>query len=241
MLQSVKGILLKTIKYGDTSLIANIFTDVFGLQTYMIKGARSNRNKRNNTGLLQPSSLLNMVVYHQPGKNFQTIKEYAVSEDQVYFHDNAIKNCIAIFSIELLHNLLKTDDPQQDLFSFSYHFLKTLGTTETAHCSNLPIYFLLNASRICGYQISGNYNNQTPHLDIYNGNFSMIETALPPTIEAKDAASLSAVLQSNNIMLLLLTAAQRQKIMEYYLLFLQIHVPGFKTLKSLPILSTILH
>src|SRR5438309_1134928 len=42
MIQKTKGIVLRSIKYGETSLIVSVLTELFGLQSYLVKGFRIN-------------------------------------------------------------------------------------------------------------------------------------------------------------------------------------------------------
>lgn len=42
-----RGIVLHTIKYGDSSAIAYLFTDVLGRMSYMVQGIRSKRGRGN--------------------------------------------------------------------------------------------------------------------------------------------------------------------------------------------------
>ena len=41
MTHKTKGIVLRTVKYGETSLVVIMFTELFGIQTYMVNGVRS--------------------------------------------------------------------------------------------------------------------------------------------------------------------------------------------------------
>ena len=43
MFHKTKGIVLHTIKYSETSVIAKIYTEKLGLVSYMIKGVRSSK------------------------------------------------------------------------------------------------------------------------------------------------------------------------------------------------------
>ena len=74
MLQPTKAIVLRSIKYGDTSLISTLFTETQGVQTYITQGVRSAKAKTNKAALLQPATLLDVVVYHKPNTNFYRIK-----------------------------------------------------------------------------------------------------------------------------------------------------------------------
>ncbi len=40
MIHKTKGIVLKTVKFGETSLVVTAFTEMFGLQSYMVNGIR---------------------------------------------------------------------------------------------------------------------------------------------------------------------------------------------------------
>jgi DNA repair protein RecO (recombination protein O) len=45
MLHNTKGIVLRVTKYGDTSIITSIYTELFGLQQYIVKGVRTSSKK----------------------------------------------------------------------------------------------------------------------------------------------------------------------------------------------------
>ena len=45
MLHKTNGIVLKVIKYSESSIISNIYTERFGLQTYIVNGVRSAKAK----------------------------------------------------------------------------------------------------------------------------------------------------------------------------------------------------
>ena len=40
-----RGVVLHTIKYGDSSMVAYLFTDLFGRMNYMIQGVHSSRGR----------------------------------------------------------------------------------------------------------------------------------------------------------------------------------------------------
>ncbi len=71
MIHATKGIVLRTIKYGETSVIASIFTELFGIQSYIVNGVRT-QSKTSKAHFFQPSSMLEMEVYHNELKKFTT-------------------------------------------------------------------------------------------------------------------------------------------------------------------------
>ena len=74
MLQKTRGIALSFIKYRDTSIIAKIFTEEFGMQSYIVNGVRS-KSAKTKIALFQPLTLLELVVYHNKKKEIHRISE----------------------------------------------------------------------------------------------------------------------------------------------------------------------
>ena len=67
MIQTTKGIVLRSVKYGETSLVVTIFTELFGLQSYLVNGVRTASKKGSSkSAMFQPSAILELVAYHTP-------------------------------------------------------------------------------------------------------------------------------------------------------------------------------
>src|SRR5664279_2252005 len=96
MIYSTKGIVLRTVKYGETSIIAAIFTETFGIQSYIINGARAT-GKTSKAHFFQPSSILDLQVYHSELKNLQRIKEVNWSYIYRTVLSDVIKNAVALY------------------------------------------------------------------------------------------------------------------------------------------------
>jgi DNA repair protein RecO (recombination protein O) len=64
MLVSTEGIVLHHIKYGESSVIATIYTRDFGRQSYLVNAARSKKSQ-NKASLLQPLFLVDLVAYQK--------------------------------------------------------------------------------------------------------------------------------------------------------------------------------
>ena len=117
MIHSTKGIVLRTVKYGETSVIASIFTELFGIQSYMVNGARTS-GKTSKAHFFQPASILEMQVYHNDLKNLQRIKDLKWSVLYKNIFSDITKNSVALFMVELLQKNLKQPETNEDLFEF---------------------------------------------------------------------------------------------------------------------------
>ena len=74
MLHKTQGVVFRFTNYSETSIIVNIFTSAFGLQSYIVNGARGKSGK-GKIALYQPLTLLDLVVYHRENASILRIKE----------------------------------------------------------------------------------------------------------------------------------------------------------------------
>ena len=74
MLVTTEGIVLHFIRYGESSVIATIFTRDFGRQSYLVNAARSKKSQ-NKASLLQPLFLVDLVAYQKQTRELHRIKD----------------------------------------------------------------------------------------------------------------------------------------------------------------------
>jgi DNA repair protein RecO (recombination protein O) len=244
MLHKTNGIVLRSIKYGDTSLVTTIFTQLYGLQTYIVQGVRSSKAAKNRAGSFQPATLLELVVYRQPQKNMQRIREFQAAYIYSSLQQDVIKNSVALFSVEILLRLLPEDASMPALFDFAFDYFTRLDKMPVSNVANFPLYFVVQCSRIFGFDLKGSYSRETPHLDLSEGGFTEQAPLVPPYTNDEDASALSLLLKVNDynaVDIIHLNAAMRLRLIDWYILFLQRHTQHMGSIKSLSVLRTILH
>jgi DNA repair protein RecO (recombination protein O) len=167
-----KGIVLRTVKYGETSVITTVYTELFGIQSYIVKGVRQTSKKGSSKATyFQPAAMLEMEVYHNELKNLQFIKDYQWSYLYTALFFDVIKNAAAMYLIELLQHALKQPEANPELFYLIEDSLKQLDKGNETLTANMPLYFTLHLLAELGFQVQGEYNTQTPVLDLQDGNF----------------------------------------------------------------------
>ena len=57
MLHKTRGIVFSYTEYRETSLIVKIYTELFGIQSYIVNGVRK-KNAKLNVGWFQPLTLV---------------------------------------------------------------------------------------------------------------------------------------------------------------------------------------
>ncbi len=130
MILTTQGLVLHTTKYGETSIIAKVFTRELGLCSYIVKGIRSSsgRTKQN---LMQPLSHLEMTVYNNPKKQLQYIKEMRPASHYNNIQSDGIKMALLFFMDEVLYKSLKEEELNTQLFDYVVDVLNLLDNTET--------------------------------------------------------------------------------------------------------------
>ena len=231
MLHKTNGIVLRSIKYGDSSLITTIFTAIFGVQTYIVQGVRSTKANQNKGGFFQPGMLLDLVVYQQPQKNMQRIREFRAAYIYTGLQEDVVKNSISMFSVELLLRLLPEQAPQPMLFDLAYEYFIALDKMSLHQVANFPLFFIIQCSKVLGYEL----NDAGSTLQF---NSSM------PFINDEDTSFLGLLLEANDYAVLeqiKINADIRLRLIDWYVLYLQQHTQHMGNLKSLSVLRAILH
>lgn len=246
MITNSASLVLRSIPYGETSLVSTQFTRVYGVQAYLIQGIRSasKKGKSSRAGLLQPGMLLDITAYHKPGGNLGRLKEFTPRVLYLNILDDVVKNSIALFSVELLLRLLPEDAPMEELFDFSEQYFRELDRRERSEIGNYPLFFVLQCSRYLGYEPAGKWSDSTPYLSLAEGSFQSEAPEEGTSITIEDAAFLYKLQQIRNFSQIPeteMSGAARFRLLEWYLLFLQRHTEHMRGLKSLPVLQAVLH
>jgi DNA repair protein RecO (recombination protein O) len=242
MIFSTKGIVLRTVKYGDTSIIAGIFTEQFGLQSYLINGIRSNsKSARSKSGLFQPGALLDMEVYHNELKNLQRIKEARWHKLYQHIYFDILKSSVALFMIEMLQKCLREPEPLEELFAFTEDVLLELDeATDPTIIANLPLFFAVHLSSFLGHQITDNYSEKNSVFNLQEGQFEAEAMLQQAHLEYPYSSLIAEILRAQQPQELMEIKTNRQirlKVLLGLIQFYQIHLSSFGNMKSLDVLQ----
>ena len=247
MTHKTLGIVLRTVKYGETSLVATIFTEKFGLQSYLVNGVRSNKKTGGKAALLQPASLLEMEVYHHSQKGMHRIKEFSWSFLYQNLWSNVIKNSVALLMVELLQKTLKQPEENPDLFYFCEDALQQLDNASPVVTANFPLFFTLHLSHFFGFRINQPHpallQSDTIYLDLPEGNFTAKEPAHQHFLHKEDAlitAELLQIMQPQELEQVGLNHLKRRFLLQQFISYYKFHISDFGQMKTLAVLQEVL-
>ena len=237
------AIILRTVKYGETSLVVSAFTELFGLQTYMVNGVRTAKKTGLKASLYQPASVVEMEVYHNERNSMHRIKE--INRIHVFKNilTDVVKNSVAIFLMELLYKLLKQPEQNSDLFYFCEDSFLQLDEATPHVTANLPLFFALHISHFFGFKIDDNYNKDYLFLDLQEGNFVNERPHHPHFMEGENASFTAELLR---IMLpvelddIKMNHLKRRELLAKYMEYYSLHMHDFGTMKTLLVMQEVL-
>lgn len=239
MLDKTQGIVLKTTKYSETSIIAKLFTKKHGLLSFILQGVRSSKNKQKGN-LIQPLNILNLEIYLKEQRNLHRIKEYSVNYIYKELHQDFNKQSIAVFCIELVSKCIKEQEVNERLYDYLTFFLTELDK-QTSLVENKPLFFLLETASILGFEPSLHNILNGSYFNLESGRFEDTFASAQQSLSMQETAMLKkmmAVYYEKNE--LKLTNAERRVLLEKLLLYFRWHIADFTELKSPAILSEIL-
>jgi DNA repair protein RecO (recombination protein O) len=244
MVHKTKGIVLRTVKYGETSVIVSIFTELFGLQSYLVNGVRTVSGKgATRAGLFQPAAMLDLVIYHQDSKNLQRLKEYNWSHLYQHIFSDVVTHSIALFMIELLQKCLKQPEPNTELYYFMEDALNGLDQAGLKVQANFPLFFAIHLAGFFGLRIDDNYSEKRNFLDLKEGYFTEEKPLHPHFLEdpfSGISSHILKIMQPAELAELRLNKEKRRMLLAAFEDFYSLHITGFTPLKTLPVLRTIL-
>jgi DNA repair protein RecO (recombination protein O) len=149
MLHKTQGIVLSYLKFKESSIIVKIFTEKFGLQSYIVNGVRSARSK-NKMALFQPLTIVDMVVYHKGDGKLTRISEIKCAYPYESIPFDVKKVTMAIFLAEVLEKVLKEEEENLAQFAYLRDGLQLLDQKRGAYQS-FHLQFLLQLTRYLGF------------------------------------------------------------------------------------------
>ena len=219
MLHKTKGIVFRYTRYGEASIIVNIFTELFGLQSYIVNGVRS-KSPKSKMALYQPLMLLDLVVYHKENAGIMRIKEVKCLYPYQSLFSDVHKSAIAMFINEVMNKSVKEESHAKELSDFLIASLMKLD--QQPRIENFHLTFLIQLSRYLGF-----------------GPQNINEVLGGRMVSAEEEIILQKLLESD-IPNPTMSYESRKELLEALLRFYSQHIENFGEMKSVQVLHDVL-
>jgi DNA repair protein RecO (recombination protein O) len=232
------------VKYGETSVIVTIFTELFGIQSYIVNGVRTSSKKGSGrANLFQPGAILDLTAYHNELHHLQRLREFKWSYLYQHIFFDVVKNSVALFMVELLSKTLKQPEANPDLFYFAEDAFIHLDKADDQVAGNFPLYFALHLASFYGFRFSDRYTDQTTYLDLQEGEFVHEHPVHPHFLSnpySYITSQLLKVMQPHELSQIKLNQEARRILLQAYQAYYALHFADFGVMKTLPVLQEVL-
>jgi DNA repair protein RecO (recombination protein O) len=226
MLHKTRGIALNYIRYRESSIIAKIYTEEFGIQTYIVNGVRSAKSKTNRIALFQSLTLLDLVVYHKNRE--QTIHRIAEIKCHTPFRSlpfDFVKSSMAMFLTEILLKTLREEESNPPLFQFLTESVVHLDQIQ----DNFENFHLVTLVQLAFYLGFGTE-------DVKELEQQLTENLYPHPLSIEVRQTLQKTIERPHNEAINITKAQRKEMLDALVFFYKIHHEGMGDIKSLEVL-----
>jgi DNA repair protein RecO (recombination protein O) len=240
MLLTLEGIILKTTKYAENSLVLHVFTRERGMQGFIIGGVHGKKG-RTKGGIVQIFNLVKIVAYMKEGASLWRIKEIKNHIPYQGIPFDISKSTLAFFVNEVLYKSLRNiHEPDHYLYDFAINSAQILDLTEKTD-PHFHLEFMLKLTKILGF-----YPNKVPAggdfwVDLKDAEF-VSKIPLHPMHLGRDHTQtlVKFIRQSEKKEAHDLTRQERRNLAENLANFYDLQLEGFGQLKTLAVLKEVL-
>lgn len=235
-----RGVILRSIKYKESSLILDIYTEHKGLQSFLINGVFKKGNQRL-AGILQLCNLVDLISYFNEQKHLHRIKEINLNYIYSDLSFNLTKSAIATFILEICKKCLKDQQTNVELFNFIHRCFILLDKQNPID-PNFHLKFLVRFIQFLGVQPTNNYSTKNNSFDLRNGCFVAYDQILIHAIEPELSKLFSSLFNEKDFgsgFTITINYSDRKNLLDLLILYYQFHVEQFGQLKSLEVLRTL--
>ena len=239
MLIKTKGVILRSVKYSETSLILDIFTRESGLKTYIISGVRK-KNARTSAGTVQPMNIVDLVAYDSGRSKINRIKEVklALLYKQIPF--DIKKSSVALLLVEILGKSIREKEANPEFYDFVENSLIFLDQT-ARNIANFHLVFLVKASKFLGFYPKDNYGAGNIYFDKREGVFVANIPEHDEYLDEKKSKILHKIINTDLEFCdeLFIMRHDRNELLESLIMYYKIHLTDFGKVRTMDVFKSV--
>ncbi len=231
--------MLHTLKYGDSSMVVYLLTDVGGRRNYMVQGVRSHNGRGSKLALFQPMFPVEFEGLESTKQQLHRFKEVQSGFLLQSLPFDVRKSTMALFMAETLYRLVRESEHNEPLFDFVWNSVAALDAMQEG-VSNFHLWFLANLSRLLGFHPGNDYLSGA-WFDIREGVYTALRPQHPGVMSCENAQLLDQLLQCEVRHLgdLALNGERRSAFLNAMLDYFGYHLDAISAVQSVRILREV--
>lgn len=239
MIINTHGIVLNTIRYSDSSVIAKIYTKSSGLRAFMVRTGKG-KSALLKMSLLQPLSLVELSFDKDDKKSMRTPRSLERTQTLSAIPFDTIKTCIALFMAEVIARSIGEEEANENLFSFLQNSVLMLDQ-ESEMVSNYHLKFMIEFSAFLGFYPHERMKGQTK-FDLIEGEFISTDSLHPYVIEGEALNAFQTLIDIPFVQHFepKIENKTRRELLQYLVDYYKFHLEGMKEISSHKVLEEVL-
>ena len=239
MITKTRGIVLRSDRFGESSLIVDVLTKSSGRVSFMVHIPKTSKGKIKKQ-YFQPMTLLDFEYDFRQRSNLQRIKDVRVSLPYSSIPIDPAKSCISLFLSEFIYYATRNEQENPTLFTYISTSLEWLDNAYEDFV-NFHLVFMMRLGKFLGFHPF--LEDFTPgcFFDLRNGCFTLSMPLHTDFLNAADAGHLYNLMRMNfdTMKLFKLSHDDRNRITEIVLRYYKLHLPNMPELQSFDILREV--
>jgi len=239
MLYKTRGIVFRVTDYSERSVVAKIYNERFGLQSYLVNSVRKKNPKIKSTAI-QPLTLVDLVVYHKERGGLQRVSDAINMPPLKSIPFDVRKSSIVLFLNEVLLKSVKEEEPNPVLFDFIFNSIHLLDLQNEPH-NDFHLVFLVQLTRYLGFFPRENFSESQSVFNLQEGIFQK-EIPLHPFYMEEPLSGIFFRLTRTTLSSsgdLKIPLPHRRELVEKLLDYFQLHLSGFRNIQSHKVLEEV--
>jgi DNA repair protein RecO (recombination protein O) len=241
MIEKLNGVVLHTTKYGEGSLIVDVFTRQRGRTSLLAKLPRS-RKAGVAQALYMPLCLIEVEAEVRPTKNIHSVREARWSYPFRSLPFHPVKCPMGLFLAEFLRHALREGTDSEVLYAYLEAAIKWLDNAERS-VANFHLVFLMKLTRFLGLLPNTEEFVRGCWFDLRAAQFVALRPLHPDALSPDEAEKMAQLVRMNfeTMHLFAMNRVERGRCLEVILMYYRLHLPEFGELKSVEILKELFH
>ena len=236
MVEKFDGIVLRTLKYSDNLMIADVYTRTHGRLSFLVPVSTSGRGRIHRV-LFQPLSMLSFTASYKKGKNLSRVSDVQPYVLYSTVQSDVVKSSIALYLSELLAYSLREAGKDEALFNFLDRSFVLFDNLENGY-ADFHLVFMVQLLRYLGiYPNLEGYTSRS-YIDLQQGCAVSEHPVHPDFLLPQDAAPFVTLLRTgfDTMHKLSLNRGLRGWYLAILNAYYRQHIPDFPHLKSMDVL-----
>lgn len=239
MLTKTKGIVLRKLNYGETSLIVDVFTEEHGLMSYIIGGVRQSKSKTG-LALLQLMAIVELVAYHSEKSKLHRIKEAQPAYVFQNVPGDVRKNAIILFLAELCSKVIRQTERNKVLYQMMEDTIRGLDQAQE-HFADTHLFFMIRLADILGFGPEERKTADDDFFDLLDGRFMPMAPEHEYYVRAPDLFNTYLIAaRQHSIKNVSTDRITRNRMLDTLLLYFQLHIDKMPEMQGHKVLREIL-